>query len=120
MNQVSRATELVNPALLRKLEARGYLIDQSDEIQWYLDYRQANAATFLQRDLLLRPDARTVEVLEEYLHNVQRQTGLTEKMTPWELEIHVKEFMLRHRKLLHISKADAAWIENWLETARGP
>ena len=76
-------------------------------------------ATFLQDDLLLRPDARKIEVLEEYLHNVQRRIGLTEELTPWALEIHVKRFMLRHRRLLGISDADAQWLDEWLASAIG-
>jgi hypothetical protein len=119
LNQDSRTTEFVDPALLVKLIARGFSVEQSTEVQRYLDHRKANAATFLEKDLLLRPDARKVEVLEEYLHNVQRQVGLTQKMTPQKLEIHVKEFMLRHQKLLGISDADASWLRNWLNAERG-
>jgi hypothetical protein len=119
LNEGPRAAELVDQALLDNLRSRGYTVDQSAEIQQYLDYRKANAATFLERDLLLRPDARRIEVLEEYLHNVQRQVGLTEKLTPWQMEIHVKEFMRRHQKLLGLSDADAHWLKNWLDTARG-
>ena len=119
MTEGARASEPANAALLDKLRARGFTIDQSDEIQRYLDYRSANAATFLEKDLLLRPDPRKLEVLEEYLHNVQKEIGLTEKMTPGEMEIHVKEFMLRHQKLLAISGADTQWLRNWLSKARG-
>jgi hypothetical protein len=114
-----RGSEFADQALLDKLRARGFTIDQSTEIQQYLDYRKANAATFLDRDLLLRPDAREIEVLEEYLHNVQRQAGLTNTMTPWQLEIHVKEFMLRHQNMLGISEADAQWLGEWLAKAGG-
>jgi hypothetical protein len=120
-NEGVRATELADPALLRKLEARGFAVDQSDEIVRYLDSRGANAGTFLDRDLLLRPDARKLEVLEEYLHNVQNKIGLTDKLSPGAtggLEMHVKDFMLRHRSLLGINEADAAWLENWLAKAR--
>ena len=72
------------------------------------------------RDLLLRPDARKVEVLEEYLHNVQKDIGLTEKLSSGPiggLEMHVKDFMLRHKKMLGINDADAAWISDWLKGA---
>ena len=119
LNQGARASELADQALLDKLKSRGFTIDQSADIQRYLDYRKANAATFLDKDLLLRPDPRKIEVLEEYLHNVQRKIGLTDKMTPAQLEIHVKDFMLRHRKKLGINDADAGWLQNWLEIARG-
>ncbi|MCX8139015.1 MAG: hypothetical protein N3E46_04980 [Gemmataceae bacterium] len=108
LNEGARATELANEALLNKLRARGYTIDQSAEVQRYLDQRGANAATFLNKDLLLRPDARKIEALEEYLHNVQQDIGLLNKMTPAQMEIHVKEFMLRHKKMLGISDADGS------------
>jgi hypothetical protein len=119
LNEGGRASELADAALLKKLEGRGFTIDQSAEIQRYLDYRKANAATFMEKDLLLRPDARKIEVLEEYLHNVQKDIGLMDKMTPAQMEVHVKEFMLRHQKMLGISDADAQWLKNWLDTAKG-
>jgi hypothetical protein len=119
LNEGARATELADEALLNKLRVRGFTIDQSAEIQRYLDYRKANAATFLEKDLLLRPDARKIEVLEEYLHNVQKDIGLMNKMTPAQMEVHVKEFMLRHKKMLGISEADAQWLKNWLDKAKG-
>ena len=119
MDAGTRACELVDAALLEKLRARGFTIDQSAEIQSYLDYRRANAATFLEKDLLLRPDPRRIEVLEEYLHNVQKDIGLLEKLTPTQMEIHVKMFMLRHQKMLGISEADAQWLRNWLDKATG-
>jgi hypothetical protein len=115
----SRAEALAGPSLLVKLEARGFSIDQSEDARAYLDLRGANAATFLGDDLILRLDARKIEVIEEYLHNVQRRVSLTSEMSPRELEIHVKAFMIRHRKLLGISGADAAWLGRWLDAARG-
>ena len=94
------------------------MIDQTADVQRYLDRRQANAATFLNDELLLRTDPRAVEVLEEYLHNVQRRIGLCDIMQPWELEIRVKEFMVRHRKMLGISETDCQWLIDWLDLAR--
>src|SRR5262249_52052903 len=114
------ASELADAALLKKLEQRGFTIDQSAKIQAYLDARKANAATFMEKDLLLRSDARKIEVLEEYLHNVQKDIGLLDKITPAQMEIHVKEFMLRHRQMLGISDADAKWLSNWLDKAKRP
>ncbi|MGE3819352.1 MAG: hypothetical protein AB7I30_07950 [Isosphaeraceae bacterium] len=64
----TRPTELAGEALLAKLVVRGYVVDQSPEIRRYLDARNANAATFLENDLLLREDPRKLEVIEEYLH----------------------------------------------------
>ena len=116
-SQGTRASELADVGLLKKLEERGFSIDQSAEIQRYLNFRNADAATFLEKDLLLRPDARKIEVLEEYLHNVQRNIGLMDRMTPWQMEVHVKDFMLRHQKMLGISEADTQWLKDWLEKA---
>lgn len=116
-----RASELASNSLIRKLEARGFAVDQSDEVVQYLESRGANAGTFLNRDLMLKPDARRVEVLEEYLHNVQHRIGLMGKYTlgaTGGLEIHVKDFMLRHRRLLGIHDADATWLEGWLTIAQ--
>ena len=49
---------------------------------------------------------------------MQKDIGLTEKMAPWELEIHVKEFMVRHQKILGIADGDVQWLKNWLDTAK--
>ncbi|MGE3819353.1 MAG: hypothetical protein AB7I30_07955 [Isosphaeraceae bacterium] len=43
---------------------------------------------------------------------------MTDTLTPWELEVHVKKFMLDHRRRLGISDDDAHWLRVWLETAR--
>ncbi len=116
----ARGTQLADSALLDKLRARGYTIDQSDEIQAYLSLRGANAATFRTKDLLLKPDPRKIEVLEEFLHNVQEKIGLPGEMSISQLEVHVKNFMLRHRKLLGISEpGDIQWLTDWLAQAGG-
>lgn len=97
---------------------RGCSDDGARDIQRYLDQRGANAATFMDGDLLLRSDPRKLEVLEEYLHNIQKKIGLTDEMWPSQLERHVKEFMLRHKKLLGLSDADVKWLEDWLKAAK--
>lgn len=112
-NQGARAHDPVDPKLLESLRKRGYDIDQSAEAVRYLDARGANAATFGNKDILARPDARHVEIVEEYLHNVQRQIGLTDRLTPGAtggLEIHAKDFMVRHHRMLGISQRDAEWL----------
>ena len=58
-------------------------------------------------------------MLEKYLHNVQKDIGLLNEMTPDQMEIHVKEFMLRHKKMLGFSDTDAQWLKNWLDKAKG-
>lgn len=53
MAVLNRAIDLADPSLLEKLRRRGFEIDQTEAIERYLDVRNANAATFLQNDLLL-------------------------------------------------------------------
>jgi hypothetical protein len=121
LNTGGRPNELVPQALVKKLEARGYAIWQDEESERYLDARGANASTYLTKDITLRRDARRLEVLEEYLHNVQNRIGIIKGHEPGanlDYEIHVKDFMLRHQKLLRINDDDAEWLREWLEKAR--
>lgn len=115
MTSRARGATPAMPELLDRLRARGYEVVQSDEIEVYLDLRGAHAATWLQRDLLLRKDPRHIEVIEEFLHNVQHRIGLTEQMSVRELEQHVKTFMIRHHRLLGISVEDVDWLRASLE-----
>jgi hypothetical protein len=74
----------------------------------------ANAGGPRLTHLILRLDARKVEVLEEFLHGTQYRTGLIERETLVDAEIHVKRFMIRHSKLLGISPEDVCVIEQML------
>jgi hypothetical protein len=114
-NTGPRGTKPADPALLQKLKREGYEVFDDPETVRRLDAHGANASTFGAKDLHLRPDARHIEVVEEYLHNVQRQKGMFDRMTRQELEVHVNEFMLRHQKLLGIGSEDAALIRKTLE-----
>lgn len=60
-----------------------------------------------------RRDARHIEVLEEFLHNTQRELGILDWPYP-RYEIHVKDFMIRHRRLLGISNCDAHTLRRML------
>ena len=68
--------------------------------------------------LILRPDARKVEALEEFLHGTQFRTGMLAHLTLFEAEAHVKRFMIRHSGLLRISPGDVIIIEQMLGTNR--
>ncbi len=39
-------------------------------------------------------------LLEEFLHGTQKRLGIIDRLTPQGAEVHVKDFMLRHAKLL--------------------
>lgn len=66
----------------------------------------------------IRLDPRKIEVLEGLLHGTQRRRGWDRYLTIREMEVHVKRFMLRHRRLLGISDEDAAWLIRSLEMYR--
>jgi hypothetical protein len=64
--------------------------------------------------IILWPDARKVEVLEEFLHGTQFRIGLFGRMSTIEVEIHVKRFMLRHATLLGIRPDDQRVLQEML------
>jgi hypothetical protein len=103
-----RAKELADPKLIASLEKRGYRFFDDAETQRLLDYFKANASTDLAKNISLRPNARHVEVLEEYLHNVMNSKGMYKGLSTAEQEILTKEWMIRHKNLLKITEEDAA------------
>ncbi len=115
-NTGPRGAQLASPSLMNKLVGRGYLINQDADTLLYLNSRGANAATLGTRDLLLRPDARQIEVLEEWLHNVQVQNGIADRLGRGSpaVEDHVHDFMIRHQRLLGISDDDLQIIRRML------
>jgi hypothetical protein len=60
--------------------------------------------------LILLPDARKVEVLEEFLHGTQFRMNFVQREGILKAEIHVKRFMIRHSRLLGISAEDVQII----------
>lgn len=91
----------------------------SEELRYLSAMRaNANAGGPTLTHLVLRVDARKVEVLEEFLHGTQFRCGLLGRMNLIEAEIHVKRFMMRHCKLLGISPEDFDVIRRMLGTYR--
>ncbi|NJL52737.1 MAG: RHS repeat protein [Hydrococcus sp. SU_1_0] len=121
----------VNPMMLQPNLTRGdtlasddfmSAIDQRRELQIavpgsddlrYLDAIGANASinTSNPNHILLRPDARKIEVLEEFLHGTQIRNGIVDKLGENGAEIHVKDFMIRHKKLLGLSEGDVQALQ---------
>lgn len=58
--------------------------------------------------ILLRANPGKAAVLEEFLHGTQARLGITQRRTLAQLELHVNDFMIRHRKLLGLSDCDVA------------
>jgi hypothetical protein len=74
------------------------------------------AATDQGGRFFFREDVRRIEALEEFLHDVQMRRGLMDGKTGIypNYEIHVKDFMIRHRSLLGISDSDAEIVQQML------
>ncbi|MEQ9406152.1 MAG: hypothetical protein RIK87_00440 [Fuerstiella sp.] len=98
----SRASQMAPDELLQGLKNRGYEVFDGPDIQRHLNRMGANASTFGTKDLLLRPDPRKLEVIEEWLHNVQQRIGID----PAIRESHIADFIHRHRRLLGLDEAD--------------
>jgi hypothetical protein len=105
--------------LIAAVEGKGrtitYAAPGSDDAR-YLDFMRANANVGGPelRHILLRPDPKKVEVLEEFLHGTQQRLGIVERLGLQGAEIHVKEFMIRHRRLLGISGEDVKILQQML------
>jgi hypothetical protein len=104
-----RGVELASEELLDAVRRKGREIFQDEDTQGLLDFFHANAST-TGRDISLRTDPRKIEVLEEFLHGTQIRLGIQDRMTVAEYERHVKDFMIRHRRLLGISDEDVEWL----------
>jgi RHS repeat-associated protein len=112
-----RGDTLASNELLQSMQSGGrrtIVIAQegSDEAR-YLDYMRANASmnTADPTHILVRPDLRKIEVLEEYLHGTQQKLGIINKLGEVGAEIHVKDFMIRHSNMLGLSEKDVQALE---------
>jgi large repetitive protein len=114
-----RTTEAASEELLRAVESKGrtitYALPGSEELR-YLDYMEANANVGgpSMRDILLRQNPTKVEVLEEFLHGTQNRLGIIDELGVQGAETHVKQFMLRHQRLLGICQEDASILQQML------
>jgi hypothetical protein len=114
-----RATEPASAELLARVRSKGrrinFALPGSDELR-YLDYMHANANVGGEKmtHILRRQDPRKVEVLEEFLHGTQKRIGLIDRVGVEAAEHHVKEFMIRHQKLLGISPEEVEILKKML------
>lgn len=113
-----RGTQPATEELLDKVRSKGrdilFATEGSEELR-YLNKKKANAniggETYTH--ILLREDPRFIEIWEEFLHGTQYKCGLFTDRTLGEgqdgfekCEEHVKEFMIRHARLIGICEAD--------------
>jgi RHS repeat-associated protein len=115
-----RGEELASPELLDAVTRNGRReIFQDSETQRLLDYFRANASASADgKSISLRSDPRKIEVLEEFLHGTQVRLGIQDRMSTSQSEIHVKSFMIRHKKILGISEADVEWLTKSMDMYR--
>jgi hypothetical protein len=90
--------------------------EPGSEAERHLNVMEAEASVFntsaAEPDIiLLRPQASKISVLEEFLHGTQRTIDALKDKERVILELHVKDFMIRHRKLLGLSNNDIEMLE---------
>jgi hypothetical protein len=77
-----------------------------------------NGSNATPTDMVLFTDARTIEAWEEFLHGTQRRLKLNDTNSFAQLEIKVKLFMIRHRRLLRLIDEDVEWLRLAVEMYR--
>jgi hypothetical protein len=77
--------------------------------------RGAEAAAFVgSDDILLRLNPSKAAVLEEFLHGTQQRLGVVDRLGTSGLgsaETHVKDFMIRHQKMLGLGTEDVRRLQ---------
>jgi hypothetical protein len=109
--------EAASEELIRLIQKHGRTITYADagsEELRYLDSvgAEANVGGPALTHILLRAAPSKVALLEEFLHGTQWRLGLIQRLGVARAELAVKEFMLRHRRLLGIGDEDVAIL--WL------
>lgn len=65
--------------------------------------------------ITLRENARKITALEEFLHGTQRRLASFDDIPDSIAEVHVKDFMLRHARMLGLNENDLKALE-WLKS----
>lgn len=102
--------ERASPELLASVAKRRtvQIATEGSEEMRYLDYMgaEANVGGEAMTHILLRPNPSKAGVLEEFLHGTQHRLGMIERLGVSGAEWHVKDFMIRHSRLLGLSAED--------------
>ncbi len=72
----------------------------------YLDYMgaEANVGGPGMTHILVRDNPSKAAVLEEFLHGTQAKLGIIDRLGMREAEVHVKDFMIRHKSHVRIDR----------------
>ena len=111
---LNKLLEPCDPKVIKAMRDKGYTIHVAkkgtDEYRYLVNNNieaSFNNAVGLEKHILIREGATKSAVLEEFLHSVQNRIPSLKNKSPLELEVHVKEFMIRHAKILGLeSEAD--------------
>jgi RHS repeat-associated protein len=95
-----------NPSLIPKLKAKGWFIDQGATAQRHLDEIGALGRHLGDQRMMLPQNPKQLAVLEEFVHGTQAKIPKLDSVTGYAREIHVKDFMIRHRKLLGLTEEE--------------
>ncbi|MEM8723593.1 MAG: hypothetical protein AAGE84_30660 [Cyanobacteria bacterium P01_G01_bin.39] len=107
----TRGDTVATKELLQTIENKGktivFAVTGSDEAK-LLDYFGANASVNTNNidHMIVKPDVRKIEILEEFLHGIQQKLGIIDRLGNYGSEIQVKDFMIRHQKILGLSNND--------------
>ncbi|WP_313674468.1 SpvB/TcaC N-terminal domain-containing protein [Mycolicibacterium sp.] len=82
----------------------------SEEMR-YLDAIGAEASAGGDKFILLRRNPSKAAALEEFLHGTQSRLGIIDRLGRAGAETHVKDFMIRHKKLLGLGGEDVSRLQ---------
>ncbi len=110
--EVQKAT----PELLQKMTSKGREIvivePGSDEFRYLMkEGLEGSAGNADLMHILLRPEAKKITALEEFLHGTQARIGVTQKVPREIVEYRVKDFMIRHSQMLGLGENDVLILE---------
>gem|GEM_PF-951063 len=89
-----------------------FAVEGSEELR-YLDYigAEANVGGENMTHIILRENPSKAAVLEEFLHGTQQRLGIVNRLGAEASETQVKDFMIRHQKLLNLAPEDVRRLE---------
>lgn len=96
----------VDQKLIDTMKSKGWQIEivrpGTDDYRYFTKYNiDASINTGVPKHILIKEGAPKSALLEEYLHGTQLKLGLLEKYGSREaLEVHIKDFMIKHSKIL--------------------
>ena len=116
MNSIERATPELLDAIRSKGRSVNIVKDGSMEAR-YLDAieAEANVGGETMTHILPRQNPGKAAALEEFLHGTQHRLGLIRRLGVSGAEHHVKDFMIRHQKLLGLCQADVEVLRRAME-----